>query len=119
MRPNSICAPEDHPPNNNPRPQQQQRFAATRAMPPADNPQVGEEVPAPTQPAQQAPVQGGSQPPPFPRIQPGGDRPCFICQQTGHFARECPNRKQASAPHRPQQPPAQVNRLGPMHPLLI
>ena len=41
---------------------------------------------------------------------PTNVQPCFICQQVGHFARDCPNRRQASAPN-PQPQPPQVNQV--------
>ena len=56
-----------------------------------------------------APQPFGQQPIPS-RPAPNFDRPCFICQQVGHFARECPNRDQAQA--RPvAQPSPVVNQM--------
>ena len=53
------------PAQSQPRPQPQQRFAATRAAPPMDNQQTEEGVPAAPQPLQSVPQEGGPQRPPF------------------------------------------------------
>ena len=58
-----------------------------------------------------APQQFAPPKPPEVRTPPTNVRSCFLCQQVGHSARDCPNRNRAYKPSSRFQPQPQINHV--------